>query len=376
MSPSNPKKPTRVQRGFPRARVATITLCSLIGSVVSPMPVRAEVNPATSKVQKFLVTAYYSPLPAQSAYARGTYEGELRFNGRGIEGTDHTAVYPGMAAAPESYPFGTRIDLPGMGIVTVHDRGGRIIEWEDQDIHRIDLWMGSGEEGLARALEFGARVVTGTVYPPGVDQPPESLVLASFPAPREALSSLSAGIASLLEGEDVIREDRHPRVSALQRALLDLGYFDHEITGYFGPVTAEAILAWQRDAGTSRQADRLTGDLRRLIVLHHAALRTLEDPLPPDPLTTGSAGKSVRTLQRVLKLVGGFDGEINGVYDRGLISAVYLFQRSRGIVGSAGDLGAGVFGPRTRTALLTAWRAERLDTAVPILLASLGLQVE
>jgi 3D (Asp-Asp-Asp) domain-containing protein len=112
--------------------------------------------------RKLLVTAYYSPLPDQDFYIRGSYEADIRLNGRGTNGADGTEVYVGMLAAPRTYPFGTRVSIPGLGVGEVHDRGGAILAGKDYD--RIDVWMGHGEEGLARALNWGARVVEGEVY--------------------------------------------------------------------------------------------------------------------------------------------------------------------------------------------------------------------
>jgi peptidoglycan hydrolase-like protein with peptidoglycan-binding domain/3D (Asp-Asp-Asp) domain-containing protein len=349
-----------------RLRYKIIATFSFVGILI---PIIAHAS-EKSYEQEFLVTAYYSPLPDQSVYFKGTYEGDIEFNGGGIEGADHTPVYAGMAAAPESYPFGTRIDLPGIGIVTVHDRGGRIVE--GNGFHRIDLWMGRGEEGLARAMEFGAKVVKGTAYPPGTTQPQESFDLAHFPAPPEALVTLGYSIVSLLDDEDVVREERSQRVSALHKALLDLGYFSHAITGYFGPVTADAVTAFQKDAGFAATPDFVNQETRTAIVLHHAARRVYGSPFGEDSLMSGDSGEEVRALQRMLKLLGYFQGGITGLFDQRIRSSVLLFQRAHGIVASEGNSGAGVFGPRTRQALLTAWRAGRMDTAADTLLAMLG----
>ena len=118
---------------YARVRIypAAVIMTSLVGSLFSP--VYAAEKPHT---QEFVVTAYYSPVPKQCCYFRGSYDEEITFNGNGIRGSDGTDVYPGMIAAPDSYAFGTVIDLPGLGIGTVHDRGGRIIEW-GEDVHRI-----------------------------------------------------------------------------------------------------------------------------------------------------------------------------------------------------------------------------------------------
>lgn len=66
-----------------------------------------------------------------------------------------------MIAAPKSYAFGTKIELDGIGVVSVHDRGGAIGSGNGYD--RIDIWMGSGDEGLERTLAWGRRELTGKI---------------------------------------------------------------------------------------------------------------------------------------------------------------------------------------------------------------------
>ena len=66
-----------------------------------------------------------------------------------------------MIAAPQGYAFGTKIELNGIGVVSVHDRGGAIGSADGYD--RIDIWMGSGDEGLERTLAWGRRELTGKI---------------------------------------------------------------------------------------------------------------------------------------------------------------------------------------------------------------------
>jgi hypothetical protein len=61
--------------------------------------------------KKFIVTAYYSPLPNQSFYLKGSYEADIRLNGNGTHGASGKEVYPGMIAAPKTYAFGTQVYL-------------------------------------------------------------------------------------------------------------------------------------------------------------------------------------------------------------------------------------------------------------------------
>lgn len=64
----------------------------------------------------FVSTAYYSPLEGQRAYVTGNLTAEKRLNGNGTNGADGTEVLFGMLAAPRTYPFGTKIYIPGLGL--------------------------------------------------------------------------------------------------------------------------------------------------------------------------------------------------------------------------------------------------------------------
>ncbi len=145
-----------------RKRINKIILLTLIFAQFSFYTPHSEAQNLEAGKKTFLVTAYYSPLPDQSFYVKGSYEADIKLNGRGTNGADGTPVYTGMLAAPSSYPFGTKVKIPGLGVGEVHDRGGAIVTREGYD--RIDVWMGEGDEGLSRALNWGSRLVEGEIY--------------------------------------------------------------------------------------------------------------------------------------------------------------------------------------------------------------------
>lgn len=120
-------------------------------------------EPSTQKT--FIVTAYYSPLPWQTEYYRWSYEADIRLNGRGTNGASGTPVFAGMIAAPKSYDYGTQIFFEGLGLGTVADRGGAIVDayvrWQAYD--RIDIWVWYGDEWLRRARAWWIRQVQWTI---------------------------------------------------------------------------------------------------------------------------------------------------------------------------------------------------------------------
>jgi len=339
---------------------AAIVLTSLFSAVVSP--VYAAEAP---QKQKFVVTAYYSPLPNQCCYYRGGYEEEIIFNGQGIKGADGTGVYPGMIAAPPAYPFGTVIELPSIGVVgTVHDRGGRIIEW-DGGVHRIDLWMGYGEEGLARALSWGARSVEGVVHAKG-SAPKEHFELADFDADRSMIASLSVPIQSDLLPE-VEAGYTSNAVRKLQEALATLGYFTEKTNAHYGPATQDALRNFQMDYGIVGDGTALTKEVSA-ILLAAQSLKPENVPTLEEGLRTGSEGDNVRQAQKLLRYLDAYRGRTDGTFDESLRTSVLSFQLSTRVIGNEQTTGAGTIGPKTRDAILKAWKVKVVRQKAEILL--------
>lgn len=330
----------------------TIFLTTLAGSIFSP--VHAADKPFT---QDFVITAYYSPLPDQCCYFRGSYGEEITFNGNGTNGADGTEVYPGMLAAPPAYAFGTRIALPGIGIGTVHDRGGRIIEWGD-DAHRIDIWMGSGEAGLARALEWGVRRVRGTVYPLGTDAPAEKFSLDTFPSVTTHLGALMKTDDTLLMLGLTAGEQAYA-VRVLQQNLKDLGYLNGGGTDLFGPATQDALKRFQADY--SVKGDGLVIDDRTNAALIAARdMQNIRLPLLKAGLRRGSRGQDVMQAQKLMRYLGYYKGRTDGKYSDTLRDAVTEFQIAAGVLKNANSSGAGAIGPVTKEAVLQAWKRKQI----------------
>lgn len=65
-------------------------------------------------------------------------------------------IRPGdkLVAAPATFPFGTRMCIPGYGISTVKDRGGAITD------NRLDVYFSTHEE----ALQWGRRKVLCLIF--------------------------------------------------------------------------------------------------------------------------------------------------------------------------------------------------------------------
>ena len=331
--------------------------------IAPPAAVTAPVQPEPY-TQEFMITAYYSPLPSQCCYVKGTYAADMILNGQGIAGADGTAVYPGMAAAPKTYDFGTRIILPGIGNVTVHDRGGAINELST-GIHRLDLWVGHGEEGLARALAFGVQHVKGTVYPPGSDQPGESLTFENFSSPLALLHPFLAEEPDLLSLHPKLGETS-VSVQLLQEHLRDLGYFRDAISGLFGPVTQTSLQAFQKDFLIEESSEELLEKTAAYLI----AAKRRKDATPLAMIVErGSPPEVIFKAKRTLRFLGYYKGRTNGMYDDQLFNAILAFQKDHQLVGSATDSGAGRIGPLTKKKLVTSWQRKHVARSAERLLA-------
>jgi peptidoglycan hydrolase-like protein with peptidoglycan-binding domain/3D (Asp-Asp-Asp) domain-containing protein len=304
-----------------------------------------------SYTQEFLITAYYSPKENQCCYVTGSYEGDRTLNGNGTHGASGVAVHPGMAAAPKEYPFGTRVTLPGIGTITVQDRGGAIHGLAD-GVQRLDLWAGEGEEGLARALAFGMQRVTGTVYPESVRQPAESLSLSDLPSPIAMILPYALGGETLLAARPQAG-DRGLTVKSLQQNLTTLGYFDGDATGFFGPQTQRSLRSFLKDYLLTEPDDAVTERTAATIL---AAIDLKDHPLPiAASVTTASAPSVIRDAQRTLRFLGYYRGRTNGVYDHNLRTAIAKFQKEQSLIASYSDAAAGTVGPRTRSTIARLW---------------------
>ncbi len=292
-----------------------------------------------------MISSYYSPLPGQEHYFTGTFEGDVRLNGEGVHTADGKLVFPGTAAASKQYPFGTKMEVPGVGIIGIHDRGGAIRG------DRLDLWVGTGEEGLRRALGWGMRTVTVTVY----GQNPDMKESVSFDGiPLANISGLQ--VKTVYFKSDLGLGDQGQAVSELQRLLKSLGYFSGEVSGYFNEETqsdvrtfqlAEKVISDVGDTGAGNFGPKTRVTFESALQKQKAQWKAL---LPVGTIEKGSTGEAVTQLQQLLKRLG-FTLSDSGNFDDATLQALRQFQINNGIIQSASEQGAGFYGPKTRSTL-------------------------
>lgn len=293
---------------------------------------------------KFIVTAYYSPIPGQKEYALGSLEADRILNGNGIAGADGTPVYFGMIAAPPEFRFGTPIHLDGVGLGEVHDRGGAIKN------NRLDIWVGYGDEGLARAREWGKRVVTGKVYSPDAEVDASAISADSLLSVFEKESGIEGFFRTTLSIGDI----GNP-VKTLSRYLRFFGYYFGDETDVFTDELRQSLTSFQIANDIVEHRDALGAGIFGPVTMrlfNEIVGEIVIDEYVSHVLYPGSRSTDqVKTLQRRLKMLGFFDAEVSGVYGFTTQKSVTDFQISQGIASSSTSPGAGAVGPRTLEAI-------------------------
>lgn len=145
---------------------------------------------------------------------------------------------------------------------------------------------------------------------------------------------------------------RHNDVKELQQELKKRNFFTyHTTTTYFGNITRQAVMKFQKANGL--KADGYFGP---------ASVRALNNtttpaaqPKAPAPakaatstvsfsrtLRNGSRGNDVKSLQAELKKLGHHKGSVDGIFGSGTRSSVISFQRAQNIAAD-GIAGSGTF---------------------------------
>ncbi len=285
---------------------------------------------ATSYEKTFIITSYYSPLPGQKIYLTGTLEGDQRINGGGVRGADRTLVYEGMVAAPPNYPFGTKVDCPPFFSGEVHDRGGAIVKagTRNNAHDRIDVWAGPGEEGLKKALFWGKRTMTCTVYSPDVEGQDQYVRLPESSLSLAMLKSMRAMTS-------------HSRYDML---LAELGYNSADKASW---------IAFQLRYGMVKSAkDPLAGSIGpNTRAKLETIARAMEKNIPEENLQLGSTGEKVRTLQAALSDLKYLKGKLTGHFGEQTKEALIHFQLDQKLISDRKHPAAGYVGPGTVSAI-------------------------
>lgn len=349
-----------------------IAILLIIISFTSILPEKAY---ATS-TWYFVVTAYYSPLPNQSAYIMWSYEAEIRMNGEGIAGASWKPVFSWMLAAPQSYSFWTKIYLEWLGIWEVADRWGAIVaKWERWFKHdRIDVWMGYWEEGLRRAMYWWNRTVKWYVTKrnSGV-----TINTKNHPAPVWATAWLKKVFTTpTIYNIGIWLHSDHWTVKKLQELLRDNGFYAGELNGDYKTIMW-IIFSFQKENNLVINENTFWawywGKLTRALFLKKSLNGTLNASqtqlIPSSALLDEKKAEAAnnievinifekalttewefKKLQEVLKEIGLYEWLIDGKYES-IKELILQYQLGKQLISDTHSIWAGIYWPKTRASL-------------------------
>lgn len=172
------------------------------------------------------------------------------------------------------------------------------------------------------------------------------------PAQGLAVSALLVLLAAPVQAQSVpgssavYPDSQGEEVAAVQQRLVELGYYQGPITGYFDPATQAAVTQFQQANGLD--ADGIVGSAtQRALYESSVAPQTTATGAAsyPSYLQLNDAGDQVLALQQQLVQQGYFTGTPSGIFDEQTQMAVMNFQRARGLSVD------GIVGSATETAL-------------------------
>lgn len=371
-----------------------IAITIIVVGMLLPMIAHADSNEGTLVSDlECVVTAYYQPVANQQNYAKGNFEAEVAMNGDDTTANGNK-VKLGTVAAPPQYPFGTIIDIGGFGVGEVTDRGGAIKG------NRFDIWVGKGDEGVARATNWGKRTTKCTVYLPGSAVPSEvknrmgtyNLPSATLPADYWQ-SKQSMGHKNLGLG------DNDEDVSVLTKTLKQLGYAV-TVSSNFDTTVEKAVITFQVNKNIIASKDAYGAGVvgprtwQALLASDGAVLDASDIQVPyskpaipatPVSATTGSGnvlsfnlefgaeGEEISKLQENLRLLGYFDGPtITGYFGPATKAALIRFQLAEKLISSTEVDGAGAFDDTTRTRMMAVLLGKTEPVPVPVVVLKKG----
>lgn len=157
-----------------------------------------------------------------------------------------------------------------------------------------------------------------------------------------------------------------PEVTDVQERLQKLGYLKANVTGYFGPLTKEAVIQFQKDKGLTAngvvdsETDAALRDRKKALPIPIPIPIAVSQSSSDNLLEQGARGQAVQALQENLKASGFYSGSLNGVFDDKTAAAVMAFQKAKGLTVD------GIVGPQTRAKLSPAVSASKQNVAPQI----------
>ncbi|MBU8689634.1 peptidoglycan-binding protein [Priestia megaterium] len=159
------------------------------------------------------------------------------------------------------------------------------------------------------------------------------------PATFNKLLGSGSSSSSSISSSSLLRVgSRGSSVQSLQQQLKNKGYFKGTTTQYFGSITKNAVMAFQRANGLSVDGIAGPATLSKLKNGGSSASTGGSSSSSSTILRQGMKGSAVSSLQQKLKNKGYFSAGVTGYFGSITTSAVKSFQRANGLLvdGEAG----------------------------------------
>jgi peptidoglycan hydrolase-like protein with peptidoglycan-binding domain len=273
-----------------------------------------------------------------------------------------TSVAAGVPVTFQAYPYGftnpslsVQDSFSGTTITNANINSSGIFMWTptnaDVGTHTItvtgnDIYSHSAstQTTLTVTGSSGAASTTGTLSDLETQL---SQAEAKLAAAKAGSSSTSGFVFATYLYPGITNSD----VTQLQTVLAQQGLFTGSATGYYGPLTENAVIAFQAAHGLGQLGVVGPATRAALNALESGSVSTGAGTPTGDGylfnnfIGNGSTGTDVTELQKRLTALGIYSGPITGYYGSLTTAAVMQFQSAHGITQ------AGYVGPSTRAAL-------------------------
>ncbi|SDI03191.1 Cell wall-associated hydrolase, NlpC family [Alteribacillus persepolensis] len=282
--------------------------------------------------------------------------------------TGQSSVHTETAAPADTQPSEAKTSSVSLGSSTILRKGDESEEVKElqRQLRQLDYYNGEVTGFYGRQLQESVRRFQREeqLAADGIAGPETLAALQSVQRAAEPASYQTGASSDTFKV--LSTGDKSSDVSLLQRQLKDLGYYNKDITGIFGPMTENAVRSFQAENGLV--VDGLAGPktLNKLKNNPKAASaaksETVSDSVSApqtEVLRYGSRGENVTALQSQLQQLGFMKMEPTGVYGEVTENAVKNFQAAHGLTQD------GIAGEKTAQKLDALLQEEESETTTP-----------
>ncbi|MBQ4086386.1 MAG: peptidoglycan-binding protein [Clostridia bacterium] len=296
-----------------------------------PFPTRAPIAPTAT------------PVPVQPTAAPTPTAKPLEW--QNVPGTGNTSYTPAPTRRPTPTPVPTPTPGPRDEVLSNGSKGNNVLLLQ-QRLIELGYLSGGADGKFGNKTESAVRLFQETMglTETGVaDYLTLKYVYANVKTYSEMVNSGQVVYdptpkPSTQEGYVLLQKgSQGAEVTKLQTRLVQLGYMADQPDGDFGGVTERAVKLFQAALGWE-QTGVATASLQSYIYSGSAPKYAGSSPAAPatkapegySQLTPGDSSNDVKKMQKRLKELGYFDGELGGNYLTKTTAAVKLFQKALG----------------------------------------------